>query len=305
MSEERRTATGALVDNRRGAAWLLADMLLNLSALGIVKGLGADYPAVQIVFLRASIGLVLILPWAWRERAAFSNVEHRRLHVLRVLLSSVALSASFHAIARVPLALFTAVQFTRPLVLMALAAWLLAERIPRRRWLAAIGGLVGVLIATGPSSVAHSGGLAALGLTVLAGSGAIVVTRRLSGAPPVVLMTFYAGGLALATAPFAWLAWRAVEAEHWMPLLAVGLLTQCAQFCFLRAHRLGEAGVLAPLGYLSLLFSGLIGYLGFGEVPTLAMIVGSAVILASAALVGLPSRGRQAAPDVGIKRPGA
>ena len=281
-------ATGGPIDNRRGALWLVADMLLNVSALGLVKGLGAGYPASQVVFLRAAIGLVLIGPWAWRERHAFARVEHRSLHALRVLLSSVALTASFHAVARVPLALFTAIQFTRPLVLMALVAWFLSERIPRRRWLAAAGGLVGVLIATAPSGAARADGLAALGVAVLAGSAAIVVTRRLAGTPPVVLMTFYASGLALAAAPLAALSWQPIAPAHWTPLLGIGLLAQCAQFCFLRAHRFGEAGVLAPLGYLSLLLSGLVGYVGFGEVPTLATLAGAAVILVSAALVGLP-----------------
>ena len=264
-------------------------MALNVSALGLVKALGADYAASQAVFLRAAIGLALVLPWAWRERGAFARVEDRGLHALRVLLSSVTLTASFFAIARLPLALFTAVGFTRPLVLMALAAWLLSERIGARRWAAGLVGLVGVLIATNPGNVPWTPALGALAVTVLAGSGAIVVTRRLVACPPVVLMTFYAAGLAATTAVPAALAWQAPSPAHLGAFVAVGVLTQCAQFCFLRAHRLGEAGTLAPLGYLALLFSALVGYLAFAEVPTAATVTGSAVILV-AALVASANR---------------
>ena len=98
-------------------------------------------------------------------------------------------------------------------------------------------------------------------------------------------MGFYAGGLALVSAPFAALAWLPVPGAQWPVFLGVGALTQCAQFCFLRAHALGDVGVLAPLGYLALFLSGAVGWAGFGEVPTVATLAGSGVILLSAALV--------------------
>jgi S-adenosylmethionine uptake transporter len=71
-------------ENARGAAWLIADMLLNIWALSIVKALGAEYPAVQIVCLRAGVGLLLILPWIWRDRAQFAHIDRLGLHLLRV-----------------------------------------------------------------------------------------------------------------------------------------------------------------------------------------------------------------------------
>ena len=117
-----------------GGGWLIADMALNIWALSIVKALGLGYGASQIVFLRALTGLVLIAPLIWRHRARFRAVPQMRLHLLRVGLSAVALNASFFAIARIPLALFTAIGFTRPLVTMLLAAALLGEVIGRRRW---------------------------------------------------------------------------------------------------------------------------------------------------------------------------
>ncbi|MFN3144351.1 MAG: hypothetical protein ACE368_03365 [Paracoccaceae bacterium] len=46
---------GAPRDNLRGGAWLIADMSLNIWALSIVKALGADYAAAQVVFLRAGV----------------------------------------------------------------------------------------------------------------------------------------------------------------------------------------------------------------------------------------------------------
>lgn len=272
-------APAARQDNLRASAWLIADMSLNIWALSIVKAMGLDYAATQLVFLRASVGLLLVLPWAYRERSSFLTLERLPLHAFRVALSAFTLAISFFAIARVPFALFSAINFTRPIILMVLAALILREHIAKPRWIAALVGLTGALVALNPGETAFNLGLAAVVATVLGGTLAIIITRQLKGTPAVVMMVFYTGGLALFTAPFAWFDWTPVEATRWPFLLGIGLFAQAAQFCFLKAHWLGDAGVLGPVSYLSLILSTSAGFFFFGEVPGLSLMVGAAIIL--------------------------
>lgn len=271
----------AATRNLRAVGWLVADMALNIWALSIVKAVGADYPALQLVFLRAAVGLAVIAPWVWAERRAFVVMPRPGLQILRVALSTAALAASFHAIARVPFALFTAINFTRPILLMLMAAAILGERIGPRRWRAAAAGLAGALVAIGPQAAAPGWGLAALVVMVLAGTGAVIVTRALKGTPAVVMMAVYTGGLGLAAAPFALAGWAPVATVHWPVLLAVGVFAQAAQLCFLRAHWLGDAGVLGPASYLSLPLSAAVGWLLFAEVPGPATAAGAGLIVAA------------------------
>lgn len=271
-------------ENLRGAAWLIADMSLNIWALSIVKAVGADYPAVQIVFLRVCVGLLVILPWVWRERSAFAHITHKPLHLLRICLSALTLVASFFAIARVPFAMFTAINFTRPILLMVLAAILLRETITARRWRGAGIALIGAGIAAVPGLSAVAGievgwGLVSLCVAVTTGTLAIILTRHLKGTPEVVMMLFYTLGIATLMAPLAWLTWEPVLAEHWPILLAVGLCAQAAQVCFLRAHWLGDAGVLGAVSYLSLVLSTGVGFFLFGEVPGWPLALGAALIV--------------------------
>ncbi|MEO1552020.1 MAG: DMT family transporter, partial [Pseudomonadota bacterium] len=189
-------STEAPRNNLKGGAWLIADLSLNIWTLSLVKWLDAGYPAVQVVFLRAAVGLILLLPVIWAQRRAFAQIADLRLHLVRVGLSVITLTASFYAISRVSLALFTAINFTRPIVTMVLAAVLLGESIGVRRWWAAGVALVGVVLATNPRDVPWTLGLAALILVVVTGSAAIIATRRLRAAPASVLMTFYTAGLA-------------------------------------------------------------------------------------------------------------
>ena len=276
-------STGAPRDNFKGGAWLFADMALNIWALGIVKALGLGYPVAQIVFLRAIIGLLLLSPWIFRNRTAFAKVPDWPLQILRIILSAATLTASYFAISRVPLALFTTMNFTRPLVVMVLAALLLRERITPAQWLAAAIAMVGVIIAIDPEGTMLGPGVLALVLVILTGSGAVIVTRRLRDTPTIVLMTFYTIGLGLCTLPFAVWSWQPIPTEHLGPILAVGVFAQSAQACFLRAHYNGDAGVLSVLGYMSLPLSTAAGYFAFGEVPTLRFYAGAALVVLAAA----------------------
>lgn len=268
-------------DNLWASAWLIGDMSLNIWALSIVKAMGADYGAVQLVFLRSATGLILVGPWAWRQRKAFVSIDQLPLHALRIGLSVLTLAASFFAIARIPFALFTAVNFVRPILLMIMAALLLGERIARPRWIAAFLGLAGAFIAINPDATALNWGVLALLVAVTTGTLAVIITRQLKGTPTVVMMLFYTGGLALASAPFAAYSWHPVDASDWPLLLAIGLFAQAAQFCFLKAHWLGDAGVLGPVSYLSLVLSTAAGFVFFSEVPTLQLAIGALIILAA------------------------
>ena len=113
---------GPARDNLRGAVWLLADMALNIWALAIVKATGADIPAVQIVFIRALVGLILLAPFVWQARRTL-HLTRPALHLARVGLSALTLTTSFYAVAHVQLALFTTINFLRPLLLMGMAGF--------------------------------------------------------------------------------------------------------------------------------------------------------------------------------------
>ncbi len=287
MKDNQQATSG---QNVVGGAWLLGDMGLNIWAQSIVKVLGLDYSSAQIVFLRALTGLVLIIPWIARSTGAFRTLDQLPLHAMRVAASTIALTAGFFAIARLPLALITAVNFTRPILTMVMAVIFLREVIGPRRWFAAAIAFAGVLIAVSPGTVSLSWGLMALGLAAFFGTSAIIITRRLHDVPVVVMMTFYTGGLTVLILPLAIWTWVPIEPQHVLPLLAIGVCAQCAQFCFLHAHRRATAGFLSVLSYLSLPLSAGVGYFVFGENLSAAFLLGAALIVGSSMWTALYRR---------------
>ena len=268
-----------LKTSRFGIAWLLADMTLVTAMTVIVKIQGASYPAIQLVFLRSLIGLIAVLPLAWRYRAAIAGTKRPARHAFRGACNTLALTCNFAALTALPLALVNAIGFMRPLIVMVFAVLLLGETVTRVRWIGAVIGLAGVLVMVTPGQFSFSIGLAAAFGSVLFGSLATVQTRALKDENTTVLMVFYTVGLTVFTAIPALIFWQPVAPPDWLPLIAIGIIAQIAQFCFLRAYQSTPANILAPIGYLTIVFATVSGYVFFGEIVQVTTLVGVAIIV--------------------------
>ena len=162
-------------------------------------------------------------PFLARDPGAFRGLEDRALHALRVALSAITLTASFYAVARLPLALFTALMFTRPVVTMLMAraaSW--ASGSPRgagsRRWRPS----------PGSSSRCGQGAAGALVFARWPPPGVVVPDRHRRGhrdAAPARCSQdrddglLHTAGLAALTAPFAARVLVAPSPpSHWPPL---------------------------------------------------------------------------------------
>jgi len=266
--------------NRAGIAWLLADMVFITAMTALVKLAGADYPAIQLVFIRSLIGLAAITPMIWRYRAEVLSTRRAGRHSFRVFCNSLALTCNFAALAALPLALVNAIGFLRPLVVMILAVLFLSEKVSVMRWIGAGIGFAGVLIIVSPGDIPWTWGLAAAFGSVIFGSMAAIQTRALKDENTTVMMVFYTVGLSLLTLFPAVLAWQPVQIGDWPLLFGIGLLAQLGQYCFLRAYQSTPANMLAPLGYLSIVLATATGFFVFDEIPGWTTYLGVIVIFA-------------------------
>lgn len=264
---------------RLGLVWLLADMTLITCMNVLVKASSADYPAIQLVFIRAMIGLVSIMPMIWHQRRHLKNPQQPWRNVARITCNAIALTANFVSLALLPMAMVNALGFSRPLVTMALAVVMLGETVSRMRWLGAGMAFLGVAVMAYPSETAFNVGLLAVLASVVFGALATIQTRMLKAENTTVMMVFYTVGLAVLTAGPALWYWQPVDFHDWGVLLAIGILAQMGQYCWLRAYQSTSASALAPVGYLSVGFAAAAGFIVFDEVPEIKVFIGVALIL--------------------------
>ena len=191
-----------------------------------------------------------------------------------------------------PLADVMTFYMASPLIVTALSAPLLGEKVERFRWITVAIGFVGLLIALRPSPQMFSWGspLALFGASMFALGQTL--TRKLCRAHWLqrTVWQFAGGGLiGAATLPFAWTTPGAFD----LGLMAlVGIVSM---FCFVlitRALALARAAVLAPLQYSAILWAALMGFAVWRDAPTPPIIVGNAVIIGGGLF--LLARGRGA-----------
>lgn len=270
--------------NVLGATHVLASIFLFAVMDALVKWLTVSFPVHQIVFFRSAFALVPCLVLAI-QAGGLATLRTGRpwAHFARGLVGLVSMWLIFYAYSVMKLADAAAILFSGPLFLTALAGPLLGESVGPRRWAAVLVGFAGVLVIIQPGSdTIGPGALAALsaaGLYALA----MVMVRRLGATEGAVAITFYfsvfgtaAGAILLGTQ-----GWTAPTAGQFASLAAVGLIGGIAQIFMSQAFRLAEAGIISPLKYSSMIWVVLFGYLLWGELPALHVVIGVSIVIAS------------------------
>lgn len=273
------------IDDRSARLAGIALMLLGVGLFSLGDAVGkmivASYALGQLLLLRSITSLTLMLPFIWRERETFRNLQRPGLHAMRVALSTIEVAAFFLAVTYLPLADVITYYLATPIFVTALSAVFLKEHVGWRRWSAVAVGFAGVLIALQPSSDTLSWpALIALGgsfsFAVL-----MVVTRSLRGASDVVLASSqFCGTLlfGLVLAPFGWVSpsWSGLSLFILAGFISVGALLSVN-----RSLKLAPASVVVPYQYTMIIWAVLFGYLVFGDVPELSTLIGAAIIIAA------------------------
>lgn len=167
-------------------------------------------------------------------------------------------------------------------------------------------GLIGVLVVIEPRLTVFSSGpfepSAAFGVgLVLLGAGFIALAhvhiRKLTLSEHPAAIVFYfsltSTSVALCTLPFGWVLPSMMQT---VLLVLIGLIGGVAQIFLTLAYRFAPASVVAPFEYTAMLFSLLIGYVFFNELPTLQMLIGAGIIIMAGLVIIL----REA--QLGLKR---
>jgi drug/metabolite transporter (DMT)-like permease len=288
----------SLTPNGRGALYILAGgFCFALQSAGL-KDVSQRLDLWQVIFLRSALLAAFILPAAL-ARGGIATARPAA-HFGRTVVGLGGFICMVYAIAHAPLADVTALTFTKPLFMVPLAILLLGEAVGWQRWAAVVVGFVGVLIMVRPGGAPFDLALAAaLGNGFLTAWVAIML-KRLSRTERPETMVFYFGFFsALLTAVPAGLAWTWPSGWDWAVIVAASLAGTFGQAFIVRGWAIGEASVMAPMGYVYLVWVALLGFFLFAEIPTLWTVLGSVVIIAATLYIALresQSRARPSAP---------
>ncbi|WP_020185755.1 DMT family transporter [Methylopila sp. 73B] len=298
-----------------GVSFKLLSAFLFTVMASMVRAIGTDVPTGQVVFARSLFALAPLMAWLmWRGDVVRTLKTKRPFgHMLRSAIGVGSMFCMFAGLARLPLPDATVLGYASPLMTIIFAAVLLRERVMAHRWTAVAIGLAGVVIMLWPqlesgalASVVTGGAQAsetavgaafAICATVLTAA-AMIQIRRLTQSEGTGAIVFYFTvwstviGLTVSLT-FGWV-WP--DARTALLLVGTGLVGGVAQILLTEGYRHADASLIAPFEYTTILWALAIGFLAFGDLPSMPMVIGGAIVVGSGVAVVLRER------KLGIKR---
>lgn len=245
---------------------------------------GRSVPAIEVVWFRFAVHFVLAAaflnplraPSAWRTTAP-------KLQLARAAIQIMCTGLNFLALSYLQISQTLSIQFMGPIFVTLLSVLFLGEVVGRYRWSAIFISFIGVLIITRPGVGEFNPAFGLIILSVLIGASYSIVTRRLAATESpgsmLLIMAAIPAFILTPVMPFVWV-WPS-KAEDWLALIGTGVFGVVSHYFHIHAHRYGQASFLAPLQYFQFLAVLVLGFVIFGDVPTVWTLVGTLVLIGS------------------------
>ncbi|MCT4654908.1 MAG: DMT family transporter [Cohaesibacter sp.] len=281
--------------NLKGIAFGLAGTALFAPIFAAGKFADGAVPILVVIFMRYFSAFLLVLGLLLFTKTSLMSLKSSKpsQHLLRAFFSVGSAGFTIYAASIMPLTEATAIGLTEGVIAVALAAIFLGERVTSGHWLAGLLCMAGayfILFARADGGFAFSlsalsqmsgAGYAFLGAIFMALELLVlkVLARRESALALLVHVTGLCSLLLIGPALYLVIT---QEVSLWAiaPFFALGPIATLAQYCNIRAYRLAEISLLAPVNYSWIVFSTLLGLIVFDEVPSAMALFGGSMIVA-------------------------
>jgi drug/metabolite transporter (DMT)-like permease len=274
---------GRTEDVPRGILFMIVATILFAAASAASKWLVAIYPVGEVLFLRSLSSFiacaVVLLPIT-----GLSVYATRRPldHIARGLSQSISQLALILAFSLMPLAGAVAINFSAPLFAAVVSIVWLKERAGYVRGSALLIGFFGVLVVTNPGANSLTlGALFALTNAVMYGTVTVAVRGMTRTESANTLVIWQASVLAFFHSFLLLFGWRSPTPLDAAMLFGTGFINAIGQWFWTKALHLAPAPAVTPFYYLMLVWALVIGFAVWGDVPSISLLIGSAIVVAT------------------------
>ncbi len=274
------------------AMLLMIASALSFTLMGAAVKYAEGVPVFEKVLFRNLVILFFALSSLLRRRVfLFGNRESRKKLLLRSLLGYFGVALSFYAIGHLPLADANILNKTSPFFVVLFAALFLRERLRKVHIPALAAAMTGALLIIRPG-FDFQAFPAFLGLlSAVCAGGAYTLVRALNAREdPMVIIFYFSAFSVIVSIPLSIPGFVIPDPPLLAALLATGLFGAAGQYFITMSYRYGRAADVSIFNYSSVVFSLLIGFAGWGELPDLLSILGSVIIIAAALAVYFSGR---------------
>jgi len=244
----------------------------------------ANLSTQEIVFFQNFTALIVVLPWVFRGKKQSLKPKNTALVFGRAIIGFLSMYFFFLAIKLTPLVNATLLQNTTPIFIPLIAFFVFHKKITLKILLVMIAGFIGVTMVLNPGKGSLNPGDFIALFSGLLSAGSTVIIKILNDKDEhiKVVILYY---LAITTAVMGVWAiptWSMPHGMLWMYLILSGVLYAAFQLLLIISMKYATTTIIAPFIYFAVVFSGIIDWLVWKEVPHLITVFGVLIVIASA-----------------------
>jgi len=290
----------------RGVLYMLIGALISATNGALTKILADDMPALEIVFFRNIIGIVLIL-YALKHTSPTLNGGKFYLLIQRGMLGFFAMILFFYTVTTIPLGEAITLNKTSPLFVAVLAYYLLGEKLNLRTVFALFTGFMGIVFILKPfgMSISYEHLLGILGGFFAASAYATIKKIKDIYDSRIIVLSFVGIGTIMPTILFLISPYinppKFIEflfpvfimpstAYVWSLIIFMAIISTLSQWLLTKAYSHSNLSIIGVISYTNIPFSIGIGYMLGDKFPDFLTWLGIGLIILGGFLVGLKKR---------------
>jgi drug/metabolite transporter (DMT)-like permease len=269
-------------DSTKGLLYMFMATIVLACMHGMVRYLGTDLHPFVIAFYRNLFGLIAILPLVFK--AGLSGLQTRRPGVvlLRSISGVFAMLSWFYGLSKVPTAEATALSFTAAIFTALVAYILLGEKMRLHRWIAILGGFVGVIVVLQPNTENYNPYMLLVLVSCVFWGLSVTLVKLLTRTDSTIsIVAWMSILLTVMSLPPALLYWQWPDADQFILLGIMGVLATLGHLGMTQALSLADTTAVMSIDFMRLIWAALIGTLFFGDVFDIYTWIGATIIFSS------------------------
>ena len=272
----------ALTGPLKSGIWMCISDVTYVVSIAIGRYLAPDIDVFQIAFLRNAFAMLFMLPWLIKMGMGALRTRQFPRHLLRGFLSSANVTLLFAAVALIPIADMSAINFLQPVLGAAIAGLVLGEVIGRNRWLAIGMGFIGALIVIRPGFAEFNLGTAFALSSALTGALVSILIKTLvrRDSPDTIAAWLFITQTGILLIPTIYV-WQTPNAQGWGLFILIGFMSLILQRTYNRGILAADISIAMPFNFTRLIWAALLGWIVFAEFPDIWTWVGGMIIFAA------------------------
>ena len=269
-------------DPAKGLLYMLMATLVLACKHGMVRYLGGDLHPFVIAFYRNLFGLIAILPLVLKAGLSGLRTHHPQLMVLRSLSGVVAMLTWFYGLTKVPTAEATALSFTAAIFTALVAYILLGEKMKWHRWLAILGGFIGVIVVLQPNTENYNPYMLMILISCVFWGLSVTLVKLLTRTDSTIsIVAWMSILLTIMSLPPALFYWQWPDLDQFLLLGVMGVLATIGHLGMTQALSLADTTAVMSIDFMRLIWAALIGIIFFSDAFDIYTWIGATIIFSS------------------------